>query len=110
MSMGMDFTADMFIGHLHVKTLQDVEEEIRHTKENIQYTKERILMYCASGPSGVCNKDCEGNPVEPVEALHHEMRQLFESYEEDLSKLYDLELLWADWDEKTQQFKTAQYC
>lgn len=110
MSMGMDFTADMFIRYLHVETLQDVEEEIRNIQENIQYTKERILMYCASGPSGVCNKDCEDNVIEPVVALHHEMRQLLESYDEDLSKLYDLELLKTDWDEKTQQFKTAQYC
>lgn len=108
MGYGTYFTAEIFINQEKYDNIHQVKSEIEYINANIQSIRERIMMYCASGCSGVNSMDCENNLLNPVDAMHSELSGLFEYYDEQQNRLYDLILLCEDWDEKEGKFKTAE--
>ena len=108
MSWGTIFTAEIYLIRESYNNLYQLEEEIDHVEKTVQNIRERIMMYCACGVQGCNTKDCEDNDVNPIDALHKEIVDLLEYYDEQQTKLYKLLLLKEDWDEVEQKFKTAE--
>lgn len=108
MSYGITFQANIFISHETYQTIYEVDSDIKELEEQLQRMKERLMMYCACGVKGVCSKDCEDNPMNPIDALHRELEDLFEYCDEVNRKLHNLYLLREDWDEKENKFKTVE--
>lgn len=109
MSYGTTLEYEIFFSHENLTDYQDVLNAIEESKDDISDLKERILMYCASGIKGVCSDDCEGNPMNPVDALHSEITHLLERYEEAVIRHSNLLALKEDWDDNEKKFKTAWY-
>ena len=109
MGWGTTFTAELYISRQIYRTKSDVEEGINEIKEDMNNIREKILMYCASGIKGFEPKDCEGEPLNPVEWMHHELKGLFNDYDGLSHELEKLKLLLLDWNEDKETFNTAEY-
>jgi hypothetical protein len=110
MSWGTCFNVDFFINREKYDNIYQLDEEIKSTEKEIQELRERLFMYCACGCNGVNHKDCEDNPVNPVDAMYVEINSLLEQYNEEQGRLQLLYYLREDWDEQESKFKTAQNC
>lgn len=110
MSWGIYFNAEIYIDREKYDNIYQLDEEIKSTEKEVQSLRERLLMYCACGCNGVNHKDCEDNPVNPVDAMYTEVNSLLEQYDEEQGRLQLLYYLREDWDAKENKFKTAQNC
>lgn len=110
MAWGTCFNVEFFISREKYDNILLLDEEIKNTEKEIQELRERLFMYCACGCNRVNHKDCEDNPVNPVDAMYVEINSLLEQYNEDQGRLQLLYYLREDWDEKENKFKTAQTC
>lgn len=103
MSWGIDFTADIFLSRQNYdENVYRVQSEIDDIRENMQSTKECMLMMVMGGANSVNTKDCENNECDPVDVLHSRFCELLDYYNEQQSHLYDL-LLYKEYLEKEQE-------
>ncbi len=109
MGYGTMFTADMYISREDLTNIHNVNDEIDESQKLIADLRERIFMYVANGVNGVCTKDCEGEDLNPNDALHQEVSSLLDQLLEVSDRLSVLLLLKADYDEDTKKFKTAEF-
>ena len=104
MDWGTILTTEIYFRREKYTNVHEVNEEIGYIDKEIRCIREKILMYCTCGISGVSTKDCEGNDVAPINALHCEIDSLFLEYEENLCKLQNLAYLKHAWNEKEGKF------
>lgn len=107
MGWGTTFNTDIYLSRESIDSIYTLRSNIEEVNNDIQHIREKILMYCAAGVNGVANTDCEGNPLNPIDSLHIELKELFEWYEESVTKQTKYCLMLDDYDENEGKFKTA---
>lgn len=94
MGWGTTFDVTMYISREKYQSIYDVECEIDSIKEDIQNTKEKLLMYAISGTNAVPEKGGDGDYIDnKIDYIHYEITQLLEYYDELNARLFKLELL-----------------
>lgn len=107
MGWGTTFNTDIYISRESIEDIYTLDGNIEEVDNDIRHIREKILMYCAAGVNGVNKTDCEGNPVNPIDSLHIELKELLDWYEESMTKKTKYVLMRGDYDEKEGKFKTA---
>ncbi len=87
MSWGIDFKADIFLSHISINSIVELEDLIKEKEQDIARYKESILMYASSSPKEITPEDWE---EESINILQNQVNMIFVDYEETMNLLKDL--------------------
>lgn len=98
MSYGTTIKTEIYLSRMIFENKGMLEGKIEETKQNIERSKQEILMYCASTPKDILSsKEWE---EEIVSFINIKVNDLLYQIEEGSVLLYKLELLLENFDER----------
>ena len=87
MSWGIDFKADIFLSHVSINSVAELEDLIQEKEQDIARCKEQLLMYASSNPRDIIPGEWE---EESISFIQNQINYVFTDYEEAYSILKDL--------------------
>ena len=87
MSWGIDFKADIFLSHISINSLAELEDLIQEKEQDVARCKEQLLMYASSSPKEITPEDWEG---ESINFIQNQVNMIFVDYDETINLLRDL--------------------
>ncbi len=90
MGYGIQFKPDIFLSKCTISTVEELEEKIEETKQYIEDTQSRILMWAAANPKDVVPNSWK---EEPINFIRNEVRDILNFIAEESEMLTKLNIL-----------------
>lgn len=112
--MGCNYVEIMLDNHECYTSKESVLEEIRNNEKIIEQHKDKLFgMVCGRIHDLFCDKDIEGNDIDPVDKAINEFNRLFDEEQYGISYLVAhnvlLQQLYDNWDKRWSEFDNYEY-
>lgn len=91
MGWGTDFKASIYISRKVFNSNSELLDEIHEVKQRIEETQRLLSMYAVSNPKDIIPEDWKDDSIN---FINNKIVELLESYEEDITLLVKLDLLY----------------
>ena len=95
MSFGVEYTAELYLNRAHFQNRDEVEDAIEEAKEELQYAKNKMLIWAAGNVKDLVPEEWKDDPVMYI---NNEIKENFDDIEEIIRRLMKLELLLENFD------------
>ena len=89
MGWGTDFNTNIYLSRQIFNGKADVEDKIDELEREVNNSKSMLKMFAASTPNDIVPEEWEDSPLDWI---HNQMNEIFDTLQEDIINIYKLEL------------------